>query len=135
MRKNKTNDAYGFSKYNQDGQVTYAETRDNDGNLIKHYYEYDMSGRRIHYIQSNVSTGNTFTEYIQYMSNDSKWIYTVYSNSPIYYVRYVDKFDITLISKTVDTKRKVCIVKELDRYRNTYNTKEFSMMLGLFETR
>lgn len=126
------NGAYGFSKYNQDGLVTYSESRDKSGNLIKHYYEYDELGRRIHYIQTDINGKFIIEERTYYHPDGYKSIYMTFYKEKTYSERCIDRCGREVYIKSVDATTHIGKVKELDVYRNRYNEYEINDNVGLF---
>ena len=132
--KNKFNSkgAYGFSKYTQDGLVTYSETKEKSGNLIKHYYEYDDSGRRTHYIQTDIDGRFIMNEYTYYYPNGYKRIYVSFYKEKTYCERLIDRCGREVYIKSVDATTHLGKVKELDTYRNKYKEYDINDNTGLF---
>jgi hypothetical protein len=125
--KKRKSGAYGFSKYNPDSQITYSESRDRYGNLIKHFYDYDNTGRRIYYAQKQDGEDDLviiMEEFTKYHSNGYKNITTVFYKEKIITYRYLDIHGREINTRSIDTNTGITIEKEFDGYKG-FKTKQY----------
>jgi hypothetical protein len=118
-RKNKPG-AYGFSKYTPDGQVTYSESKDYYGNVVKHFYDYDTTGRRIYYAQKQDGEDDLITimeEFTEYCPNGYKNVTTIFYKEKVINYRYLDTHGREIKTRCIDTNTGLTTEKEFDGYK------------------
>lgn len=128
-KKKKQKGHYGFSKYTQDGLVTYSESLDEDRNLIKHIYRYDHTGRRIYYAQKDYNDNVIMEEFTQYKSNGSKNVITKFYKENTIVYRYIDSYGKEIKSSTIDINTGLTIEKEFDGYKGYINRQYISLCI------
>lgn len=133
LKQKRKSNSYGFSKYTQDGLVTYSESKDYYGKVIKHFYDYDSSGRRIYYAQKQQNEENNIVtlmeEFTQYKSNGSKTIITKFYKENTIAYRYIDSYGKEIKSSTIDINTGLTIEKEFDGYKGYINRQYISLCI------
>ena len=130
--KKKNNSRFGYSKYDDNGNVIYSENRleglgHSIGPLCKHYYKYDDRGRRIFYKEVIVyDDGTLFTRFEEtktYRNNGTVFITRTYYDTFIYCTELVNSMGRELYSKTIDMTRHTSTERVFNFMTNRYDVK------------
>lgn len=116
-RKNVFKKGSGFSRYNKEGNVIYSESIGNEGETVRHFYDYDSQQHRIYYRKEEINS--TFEEITEYSNNGYKTVYTSIMPEHIFYTRIYNSMG-RMIEEVSEDKYGNIIHKVFDAYRNQY---------------
>ena len=114
--------AYGFSKYDNEGRVTYSESKGVDGELVKHHYSYDDIGRRVYYAEYNNDV-LTLEERKSYINNLT-YVESIWYKENVYKTTIVNDMGRELMIKTINLNDNTSITKTFIPSIGTYDIKQ-----------
>lgn len=114
--------AYGFSKYDNEGRVTYSESKGSYGELVKHHYSYDNMGRRVYYAEYNNDV-LTLEERKSYINNLT-YVESIWYKENVYKTTIVNDMGRELMIKTINLNDNTSITKTFIPSTGTYDIKQ-----------
>lgn len=131
-RKNSYKKGTDYSRYNEQGLVTYSESIGYRGDTVRHYYDYDAQGRRIQYIERiyepNIDTGDLddlviLEEHTIYYDNGDRYIQNANFDTGILTQKYINSMGRELKIKSFDMTTGYGTVMTYNSYRDCYDIK------------
>lgn len=114
--------AYGFSKYDNEGRVTYSESKGSYGELVKHHYSYDDMGRRVYYAEysNDVLVLEERKSYI----NNLTYVESIWYKENVYKTTIVNDMGRELMIKTINLNDNTSVTKTFISSTGTYDIKQ-----------
>lgn len=114
--------AYGFSKYDNEGRVTYSESKGVDGELVKHHYSYDDIGRRVYYAEysNDILTLEERKSYI----NNLTYVESIWYKENVYKTTIVNDMGRELMIKTINLNDNTSVIKTFIPSTGRYDIKQ-----------
>lgn len=114
--------AYGFSKYDNEGRVTYSESKGSYGELVKHHYSYDDIGRRVYYAEyiNDVLTLEERKTYI----NNLTYVESIWYKENVYKTTILNDMGRELMIKTINLNDNTSVTKTFIQSTGIYDIKQ-----------
>lgn len=112
----------GFSKYDNEGRVIYSETKNPNGDITKHHYNYDSLGRRIYYDEYN--NGELILKETKTYINNLTYVESIWYKENVYKISIVNNMGRELMIKTINLNDNTSITKTYNVKTCTYDTKQ-----------
>lgn len=119
-----------FSKYDSEGRVISSTSVTTEGEIVRHFYQYDSQGRRIQYekhlIHDDTSKEDLiFREYTRYLDDGSIYKYTIdYENRYLTFSN-INTMGRIVYTKTTNTGTGWSSERSYNYSTNTYETKRY----------
>lgn len=123
---------YGFSKYDSHGNVIYSESSGSEGELLRHFYAYDESDRRIYYKVE--SQKESYEEITQYLPNNGKKLTCIFVPLYTVIIKEYNEMGRMLKSDSIDKNGRI-VHREFDglKYNITYGMEPFHINNIIYE--
>lgn len=132
MRRRTRPKCKGFSRYDRHGNVIYSESLGKEGEVLRHFYDYDENDRRIYY--KVVSEDDSYEEITQYLPNNGKRLTCIFVPLYTVIVKEYNEMGRMLKSDSIDKNGRI-VHREFDglKYNITYGMEPFHINNIIYE--
>lgn len=118
-KKSNKSKPYNFSKYDNEGRVTYSESKGSYGELVQHHYKYDNLGRRVYYAEYT-DYSITMEETKMYIDNLT-YVDIMWYKEKVYMRKIINSMGRELLIKTINLNDYTSETKTYDTEKCTYS--------------